>query len=240
MATTQPPTNRNASAWSVHHLGKKVRAGSSEPKPVLEQFIYAICREAVTPELAEQAYQQPARALLRLERDPRQLRARDWPRLCPGWPTPRRGPSASSISCRKCSKPPFPSTWNRCRRRASSRPPSSWPAITAANDYATAWVVQQSLGGHAIPLDDPSLRSPAPPGPARRRERPTWKRCGPASSIRSPRRRGQLFVDVVSVLANGWCHEDEPACPSCPMAAHCPTGQDMQPAPVAAVRPKPR
>src|SRR5262249_57069338 len=28
----------------------------------------------------------------------------------------------------------------------------------AANDYAVAWVIQQSLGGHAIPLDIPTLR----------------------------------------------------------------------------------
>ena len=28
----------------------------------------------------------------------------------------------------------------------------------AANDYAVAWVTQQSLGGHAIPLDDVTLR----------------------------------------------------------------------------------
>src|SRR5205823_5835437 len=27
-----------------------------------------------------------------------------------------------------------------------------------ANDYAIAWVTQQTLGGHAIPLDGPTLR----------------------------------------------------------------------------------
>ena len=26
------------------------------------------------------------------------------------------------------------------------------------NDYAVAWVVQRTLGGHAIPLDEPTLR----------------------------------------------------------------------------------
>ena len=30
----------------------------------------------------------------------------------------------------------------------------------AANDYAVSWVVQQSLGGHAIPLDAAALRVP--------------------------------------------------------------------------------
>src|SRR6516225_8239051 len=29
----------------------------------------------------------------------------------------------------------------------------------AADDYVVAWVIQQSLGGHAIPLDAPTLRT---------------------------------------------------------------------------------
>ena len=52
----------------------------------------------------------------------------------------------------------------------------------AANDYAVAWVIQQSLGGHAVPLEARPcavLRRLGliEDGPAK-----TWRPCGPAWS----------------------------------------------------------
>ena len=36
---------------------KKARGAGDEPQPVLEQFVYALCREDATPEQADQAFQ---------------------------------------------------------------------------------------------------------------------------------------------------------------------------------------
>ena len=52
--TTTAKQKRLTHLFSI--LGKGARADSTEQKPVLEQFIYAVCREGTTRDLAEQAY----------------------------------------------------------------------------------------------------------------------------------------------------------------------------------------
>src|SRR5262249_3928148 len=97
----------------------------------------------------------------------------------------------------------------------------------AANDYAVAWVVQQSLAGHAVPLDAPSLR--------------VLRRLGiidddgdDVEALRAslehhiPKARAALFCDLVSTLAEDYCWDDDPHCLACPLAAHCPTGQEQR------------
>src|SRR6202011_1475190 len=86
----------------------------------------------------------------------------------------------------------------------------------AASDFAVAWIIQQALGGHAVPLDAPSLR--------------TLRRLGLIESdqndleaIRAslehiiPKVRGSLFGELVIALAEELCLEDEPLCGSCPL-----------------------
>src|SRR5208283_9934 len=95
----------------------------------------------------------------------------------------------------------------------------------AANDYAAAWVIQRTLGGHAIPLDATGLR--------------VLRRLGvleddqdDAETLRSslehlvPKAKGPLFNELVSYLANEVCWEEEPNCAHCPMCHDCPTGQE--------------
>ena len=96
---------------------------------------------------------------------------------------------------------------------------------TAANDYATAWVVQQSLGGHAIPLDNPSLRA--------LRRLALLEEDGPdLEAVRAgiehqiPKARGQLFVDVVSSWPPSIAMKTNPPALTARCMQHCPTGQD--------------
>jgi endonuclease-3 len=96
----------------------------------------------------------------------------------------------------------------------------------AANDYAVAWVVQQSLGGHAIPVDASTIR--------------VVRRLGlidddqeNLEAIRAslehliPKARGTLFCDLVSTLAREVCWADHPNCPNCPLRHECATGQQL-------------
>jgi endonuclease-3 len=97
----------------------------------------------------------------------------------------------------------------------------------AANDYAVAWVVQQSLAGHAVPLDGPSLR-------ALRRLGLIEAESDDLESLRAglehhiPKARGPLFSDLISALADEYCWDDDPHCVACPMASQCPTGQEAK------------
>ncbi len=111
--------------------------------------------------------------------------------------------------------------------------------FAAANDYAVAWVVQQSLGGHAIPLDGQSVR--------------VLKRIGlldeqadNAEAMRAslehqvPKAKGTLFGDLVSDLADATCWESDPACPDCPLHHCCPTGALPRPPSTPPASKKPR
>jgi endonuclease III len=104
----------------------------------------------------------------------------------------------------------------------------------AANDYAVSWVIQQALGGHAVPLDNAAIRC--------------LRRLGildddltDLEALRAsvehliPKAKGTLFIDLVSALAEELCTEEDPDCPSCPLCPDCPYGRENR-VPVGADR----
>src|SRR5262249_28135345 len=97
----------------------------------------------------------------------------------------------------------------------------------AANDYVVAWVVQHSLGGHAIPLDEASLRV------LQRLSLLEDDHNGDLEALRAsiehhvPKSRGTVFGDVISDLADEYCWQDLPRCSACPLAGNCPTAPDF-------------
>ncbi len=92
----------------------------------------------------------------------------------------------------------------------------SYEAFTS--DYVTATVVQQSLGGHAIPIDSSTRRA--------------LERLGIADSdlpsLRStleravPKNRGAEFLELLEELAHDTCVEPLPDCPRCELRKICP------------------
>jgi endonuclease III len=86
-----------------------------------------------------------------------------------------------------------------------------------ASDYVTATVIQQALGGHAIPIDKAAHR--------------VLDRLGISESdvpaLRAileravPKNRGGEFVDLIEELANDTCLETDPECPRCELRKVC-------------------
>jgi endonuclease III len=110
-----------------------------------------------------------------------------------------------------------------------------------ASDFVTATVIQQALGGHAIPIDQNTHR--------------TLSRLGINESsipeLRAvleravPKNRGLEFLDLLEDLANDTCVEGEPDCPHCELRKLCPFVQARKqdatsPDPADANRTKPR
>ena len=89
----------------------------------------------------------------------------------------------------------------------------------AANDYIGAWVMQRSLGGHAIPLDAPTLRCGRRLGLLDGNHDEADARASLEHLV--PKARGAHFTDLISCLAEKYCWEDEPHCSACPMAREC-------------------
>jgi endonuclease-3 len=107
-------------------------------------------------------------------------------------------------------------------------------------DFVLAWVTQRSLGGHAVPLDDPAVRAlgrlgvidPEADADDREAARATVEHY-------VPKAKGYEFTEELSQLADQVCVEGTPHCPQCPLKGECPTGQELLAKPKAD-RPKPK
>jgi endonuclease-3 len=98
--------------------------------------------------------------------------------------------------------------------------------VVDGNDYVVATVIQQGLGGHAVPLDSPSLR-------VLRRLTLIEADTDDLEVIRGsiehciPKSKGPLFNELVSRIAAEHCFEEAPKCKSCALRTDCPTGQEI-------------
>ncbi len=215
--------------------GKKADADApaGEARPVLEQFVYGLCREGATAEQADRAY--------------RGLRERfyDWNEIRVSSPReleeafadlPDREARAQRLVSflQEVFETTFSFDLESLHKKGLKQAAKQLARYQAANDYVGAWVVQQSLGGHAIPLDAPTLRA------ARRLgflddEQEANEAARASLEHLVPKARGPQFVEAISLVAAEHCWDEQPNCPACPLAADCPTGQETVPA-----RPRPK
>lgn len=96
--------------------------------------------------------------------------------------------------------------------------------VVDGNDYVVASVIQQGLGGHAIPLDGPCLRVLRRLGLIDGEDSLETARGSIEHAI--PKAKGPLFYEVLSAAAAAVCTEERPKCSSCPLLDECPTGQE--------------
>jgi endonuclease III len=92
------------------------------------------------------------------------------------------------------------------------------------NDYAVAWVIQRSLGGHAIPLDEPTLRVLRRLGIVDEVDPDSLEAVRASLEHVITKARGPEFTDLMSIHAKELCTEKDPHCPACPLKADCPVG----------------
>lgn len=205
------------------------------PRPVLEEFIYALCREGTTSELADRAYDNLRSSFF------------DWNEI--------RVSSSREVAdalemlphCEQRAQrivgflqQVFDSTFSfdleHLHKKGVKEAARKLARYQVANDFVISWVIQHSLGGHALPLDGPMLR--------------TLRRLGvldgdqtDAETGRSglehqvPKAKGSLFVEVLSRLAEEYCWESDPRCDHCPLGHSCPSASKSE---SIQARPKPR
>lgn len=86
-----------------------------------------------------------------------------------------------------------------------------------ASDYVTATVIQQALGGHAIPIDKPAHRVLERVGISEA-EVPALRAILERAV---PKNRGVEFLDLIEDVANDTCLETNPDCPRCELRKVC-------------------
>jgi endonuclease III len=224
--------------------GHKAHGVPAEPesRPVLEQFLYALCREGVTREKADRAF----RFLQERFFDWNEVRVsspRELEEAFGGFPEPEARAQRLIDFLQEVFETTFSFDLDPLHKKGLKQAAKQLARYQAANDYAVAWVIQQSLGGHAIPLDVPTLRV------LRRLGLLESEQGGDLESLRAsiehliPKVRGPLFSELVSALAEEYCYPEKPNCRECPMANSCPTCQAAAAevaAPTRSARPKPR
>jgi endonuclease-3 len=212
--------------FSSFTKGHKAPAGGGEAlnRPVLEQFLYALCREGVTRDKADRAY-----GFLRQRffdwNEVRVSSARELEEAFAGFPDRETRAQRLIDFLQEVFETTFSFDLDPLHKKGLKQAAKQLARYQAANDYTVAWVMQQSLGGHAIPLDTPTLR-------VLRRLGLLETDTGDPEALRSsiehlvPKIRGPLFNEVVSALADEYCWEAKPNCGPCPLAGVCPSCEE--------------
>jgi endonuclease-3 len=221
------PTTTNKQRVLAHlftALKKRYDPPEQEPRPVLEQLLYAVCRESATRAQADQAFR-----LLR-ERffdwnEVRVSSTREVEEAFAGMTEPEVKAQRLIGLLQEVFETTFSFDLESLHKKGLKQAAKQISRYAAANDYAVAWVIQQALGGHAVPLDPPSLRVLRRLGLIEGNEEDLEALRASLEHL-VPKARGALFNELVSVLADEFCWEDEPNCSACPLCSDCVTAQE--------------
>jgi endonuclease III len=223
MATTQ---NKQKLVTQLFTLHKGHKNAGPHGHLVLEQFLYAICREGVTRDNADQAFT----ALRERFYDWNELRVSSAREIADAIDEYVPDGEARGQRLIDFLQEVFETTFSfdleGLQKKGLKQAAKQLARYQAANDYAVAWVVQKSLGGHAIPLDASALRVLRRLGLFEDGQDLETLRASLEHQI--PKLKGAEFVDLISRLAEDHCWETDPACPACPLHKNCPTGIDMK------------
>ncbi len=207
-------------------LHKVPKQADLHGKQVLEQFLYAICREGVTRDAADQAFAAVRERFF----DWNELRVSSLEEIADVLNEFVSDGEARGQRLIDFLQEVFETTFSfdleGLQKKGLKQAAKQLARYQAANDYAISWVIQKSLGGHAIPLDAAALRVLRRLGILEDGQDLEILRTSLEHQI--PKLKGADFVDLISVLAEDNCWEADPACPTCPLLKACPTGTEAK------------
>lgn len=211
-------------------LGKHAKTKPMEGRPVLEQFIYAILRENATRDTADQAF----KSLQEHFYDWNEVRVSSAQEIVETLEGIVADPQNRAQRVIDFLQEIFETTYSFdlepllevLQKKGLKQASKQLSRYQAANDYAVAWVMQHSLGGHAIPLDSAAQRVLKRLGLIEDENDLEALRASIEHQI--PKAKGTQFVDLISALADSNCIEDDPACHSCTLRSVCMTGLEMR------------
>lgn len=208
--------------------GRKVASPKDTVEPVdisalsvLEQVLYAFCREDATPTQADRAFQQLQERFFDWN-EVRVSSSREIAEAFEGMTKAfERGERIISF-LQELFETTFSYDMDLLQKKGVKVAAKQLERQQAVSDFIVAWVTQRSLGGHAVPVDNATARC--------------LKRLGLVEAeleklpdIRAalehlvPKAKNVEFTDAVSRIAVEMCHEKAPACPACPLNADCPS-----------------
>ena len=213
MATTTT-TKQKVITQLLAMTGKAARPAEPEPRPVLEQFVYAVLRENATRESADRAYA----ALREQFYDWNEVRVTSAVEVAEAFDALLSEPTARAQRIIDFLQEVFETTFSfdleSLHKKGVKLGAKTLSRYQAANDYAVACVVQHSLGGHAVPVDERGLRLLKRLGLVEEDQKDLEAIRG-SLEHQVPKAKGVAFVDLLSDLAEDCCF-DQPPCGDCP------------------------
>jgi endonuclease-3 len=236
MAST---TNRQqALTQTLSLLKKHYEPPDPASKPVLEQLVYGVLREGATRDQADAAFERLQTRFF----DWNEVRVSSPPEveavLEPLPDAALKAPRVVGI-LQEVFEKNFSFSLDEIDKKGLKNAARELGRMPDVTNFAAAWVMQQALGGHALPLDEPTMR-------VLRRLGVVEPDAEQHESLRStlehyvPKAKGPLFNEVMSLVAKDFCWDADPHCQACPLLKECPTGQDRVRQGESRVRLKPR
>ncbi len=230
MATT---TNKQR---LLNQVLAQARKGSeaSEERSVLEQVILGICREGATTPEAESAFQNLKARFF----DWNEIRVSSYREVEEALePLLDAEPKAHRIIffLQEVFEIHVSFDLDKLQKEGLKQAVKKLSRFKTANDFVCAWVAQQSLGGHAIPIDAPSLRCVQRLGLIDE-DRDDLESVRASLEHQIPKAKGVQFTEAISLIAGDFCDE-QPRCTECPLTRDCPSAQSL---PMETPRRKPK
>ncbi len=213
-------------AKALKQLDRKLPpAAATEPRPVLEEVLYAVIREGFTTEGANAAFAKFKGTFF----DWNEVRVSTVPEIADALKgVPEAGIKAQRISeiLQYVFEMYYSFDLTDLDKKGLKQAGKQLGRFTGMTDFAVAWVTQRSLGGHALPLDEPTLRVLRRLGAIDAEDDDPESLRG-ALEHAVAKSSGAAFTDRIATLAASTCRESKPRCGDCPLKGECPTGQEQ-------------
>lgn len=195
--------------------------------PVLEQYLFGICREDSTPEMARTAYEN-LRSQFFDWNEVRVSSIHEIEDAMGGLSDTAHRADRVIAFLQEVFETTFSFDLEAIAKKGLKQAAKTLQGLKASNEYVVSWVLQRSLGGHSIPVDASTARCAKRLGLI---ESDDLEAARASLEHLVPKSKGIHFTDAISVLAEQVCWEGGPQCSSCPMKDSCPSAMAEIPAP---------
>ena len=200
MATTINKQRLLSHLFTAARKAAEAEPEPDEPRPVLHEFIYALCREDATPRSRPTAPSPTSASGSSTGTRCASAPCGSWKRRSTACRTPRARAERLSAFLREVFETEFSFDLDKqLLKKGLKLAAKQLASYEAANDYIGAWVMQRSLGGHAIPLDAPTLRCGRRLGLLDGSQDEADARASLEHLV--PKAKGAQFTDLISCLA---------------------------------------
>jgi endonuclease-3 len=204
-------------------LKKRYKLEPNAPRlSVLEATVYAVCHEGSTREQANQALSRFKDSFF----DWNEVRVSSVEEI-QGVLAGLTQPDDRAYRIRRFLRQLFEKTYGFSLDQLAKKPLKESAKVlheyeAFESDFVLATVIQQALGGHAIPVDSAIRRALERLGVADQKTTTAALRSTLEHAI--PKNRGSEFVDLLEELTHDTCVAGTPICGRCDLRKICPTG----------------